>query len=48
MYISMQLLQPLIALAAGVTVLLFPRILNYVIGIYLVLIGVLGLLPHIG
>lgn len=48
MYISMQILQPLIALAAGVAVLLFPRTLHYVIGGYLILIGVLGLLPHIG
>ncbi len=48
MYISMQILQPLIALLAGIAVLIFPRILNYVVAAYLILVGVLGLLPHLG
>ena len=34
---------PLIALIAGILILMVPRILNYVIAIYLILIGVLGL-----
>jgi hypothetical protein len=34
---------PLIALIAGIVILLAPRILNYVIAIYLILIGLLGL-----
>ncbi len=37
-------LQPLIALIAGIVILVYPRILNYVIGIYLIATGVLGLL----
>jgi hypothetical protein len=36
-------LQPLVALIAGVLILLVPRILNYVIAIYLIVIGLLGL-----
>lgn len=40
-------LQPLVALIAGVLILLVPRILNYVIAIYLILIGVLGLFPNL-
>jgi DUF3096 family protein len=35
---------PLIALIAGVVILLVPRVLNYVIALYLILIGLLGLL----
>jgi hypothetical protein len=36
-------LQPLAALIAGVLILLMPRILNYVVAIYLIVVGVLGL-----
>ena len=36
-------IQPLIALIAGVLILLVPRILNYVVAIYLIIVGVLGL-----
>ena len=34
---------PLFALIAGILILLVPRILNYVIALYLIVIGVLGL-----
>jgi hypothetical protein len=46
MQINLQL-QPLIALIAGVLILLAPRILNYVVAIYLILLGVLGLFPNL-
>lgn len=36
-------LQPLVALIAGILILLVPRILNYIVAIYLIVIGVLGL-----
>jgi hypothetical protein len=35
---------PLIALIAGIVILLVPRVLNYVIALYLILIGLLGLI----
>ncbi|HVL71134.1 MAG TPA: DUF3096 domain-containing protein [Beijerinckiaceae bacterium] len=35
--------QPLVALIAGVLILIFPRLLNYIVAIYLILIGVGGL-----
>ena len=35
--------EPLIALVAGILILLVPRILNYVVAIYLIVIGILGL-----
>jgi hypothetical protein len=37
-------LQPVIALIAGILILLFPRILNFVVAIYLIIIGILGLM----
>ena len=36
-------LQPLTALIAGVLILLVPRILNYVVAIYLIVVGAVGL-----
>jgi hypothetical protein len=36
-------LQPLAAIIAGVLILLVPRILNYVVAIYLSVFGILGL-----
>lgn len=35
---------PLVSLLAGISVLLFPRLLNYVVAIYLILVGILGLI----
>ena len=34
---------PLISLIAGVLILLIPRLLNYIVAIYLIVIGVMGL-----
>ena len=36
-------LQPLVALIAGVLILLVPRILNYIVAIYLIVVGIIGL-----
>jgi len=43
MIIGILHIQPLVALLAGVLILLVPRILNYVIAIYLIIVGILGL-----
>ncbi len=40
-------IQPLIALIAGILILIVPRLLNYVVAIYLIIIGVLGLFPNL-
>jgi hypothetical protein len=40
-------LQPLFALVAGILILLVPRILNYIVAIYLILTGILGLGFHL-
>jgi hypothetical protein len=34
---------PLIALIAGILILLIPRLLNYVVAIYLIWVGIAGL-----
>jgi hypothetical protein len=47
MTIDIVSIQPLIALIAGILILLLPRILNYVVAIYLIFIGLIGLWPHI-
>ncbi|BAZ94212.1 hypothetical protein TspCOW1_08260 [Thiohalobacter sp. COW1] len=39
-------LAPLIALVAGILILVQPRLLNIVVAIYLIAVGVLGLLGH--
>jgi hypothetical protein len=36
-------LQPVIALVAGILILVVPKLLNYIVAIYLILIGVVGL-----
>jgi hypothetical protein len=40
-------LQPLIALIAGILIFLVPRLLNYIVAIYLIVIGLIGLFPGI-
>ena len=37
-------LEPLLAIIAGILILVIPRLLNYVIALYLIIIGVLALL----
>jgi hypothetical protein len=34
---------PLISLTAGILILVAPRLLNYIVAIYLIIIGLLGL-----
>ncbi|CAG2153265.1 hypothetical protein LMG31506_04787 [Cupriavidus yeoncheonensis] len=34
---------PLISLIAGILILVIPRLLNYIVAIYLIVIGLLGL-----
>ena len=36
------MLQPIVALLAGILILLIPRILNFVVAIYLIFVGVTG------
>ncbi len=46
-HLDISLLQPGIALIAGILILLMPRLLNLVVAIYLILLGISGLWPHL-
>jgi len=46
-HINQVMLQPIIALIAGIPILVVPRILNYIVAIYLIIVGVLGLWSHL-
>ena len=35
--------EPLVSLIAGILILFMPRLLNYIVAIYLIIIGILGL-----
>jgi len=43
MAITIAHLQPVVALIAGVLILLMPRLLNFIVAIYLIVIGLIGL-----
>jgi hypothetical protein len=37
-------LQPVVALIAGILILMIPRLLNYIVAVYLIVTGILGLM----
>ena len=41
-------LTPLISLLAGILILVVPRLLNYIVAIYLIVIGLIGLFGATG
>ncbi|HXR94417.1 MAG TPA: DUF3096 domain-containing protein [Rhizomicrobium sp.] len=47
MHIDMVVLEPLVTLLFGILILILPRLLNYLIAIYLILVGLVGLFPHL-
>ncbi|MEI9407256.1 DUF3096 domain-containing protein [Mesorhizobium salmacidum] len=47
MHLSQPALTPLISLIAGVLILIMPRLLNYIVALYLIIVGLLGLFPHL-
>ncbi len=44
--ISNQMIEPVVALVAGVLILVRPALLNYIVAIYLIVVGILGLVKH--
>jgi hypothetical protein len=36
--------QPIAALIAGILILMVPRLLNYIVAVYLIIFGILGLI----
>jgi len=47
MHMNIILIQPLVALLIGILILIVPRLLNYLIAIYLIFVGLVGLFPHL-
>lgn len=47
MVISIAHLTPIVSLLAGILILVMPRLLNYIIAIYLIFIGIVGLFPNL-
>jgi hypothetical protein len=43
MTVSIGHLQPIVALVAGILILIMPRLLNYIVAIYLIIVGIIGL-----
>ena len=43
MVIELGHIAPLVALVAGILILILPSLLNYVVAIYLILVGLIGL-----
>jgi hypothetical protein len=47
MYVDVELIRALAALAAGILILVKPKLLNWAVAIYLIVIGVLGLMASL-
>ncbi|MBS7539643.1 DUF3096 domain-containing protein [Ancylobacter lacus] len=47
MNVDVIILQPIVALLAGILILIMPRLLNFIVAIYLIFIGIVGLMGHI-
>ena len=38
---------PIVSLVAGIAILIWPRLLNFIVAAYLIFVGLIGLFPHI-
>ncbi|HEY4125100.1 MAG TPA: DUF3096 domain-containing protein, partial [Rhizomicrobium sp.] len=45
--VNILIVQPLIALIFGILILFLPRLLNYFVAVYLIIIGLIGLWPQL-
>jgi hypothetical protein len=43
MVIGITHLQPIVAIIAGILILIIPRLLNFIVAAYLIIFGILGL-----
>ena len=46
MALSVSMLSPVAALVAGILILIMPRLLNNVVAVYLILVGVIGIVAR--
>ena len=44
MNLDFLIISPIVALIFGILILIVPRLLNYLVAIYLIIVGILGLL----
>jgi hypothetical protein len=44
---DMAVIEPLVAFIFGLLILFVPKLLNYLVAIYLIFVGVVGLWPHV-
>jgi hypothetical protein len=47
MTLDVVVVQPLLALIAGILILVIPRLLNYIVAIYLIVVGLAGIWPRL-
>jgi hypothetical protein len=47
MVITVANLAPIVALIAGILILVMPRLLNIIVAVYLIFIGLIGLFPNL-
>ena len=40
-------IEPILAIVMGILILLMPRFLNYFVAVYLIVVGILGLMRHV-
>ncbi len=45
--LDMAMIMPLVALIFGLLILFVPRMLNFLVAVYLIFVGVIGLWPHL-
>jgi hypothetical protein len=43
MHLTIAHISPLVALLAGILILIMPRLLNFIVAIYLIIVGIVGL-----
>ncbi len=48
MSMNIVVIGPLVALLSGVAILVWPRLLSYIVAFYLILVGVVGLVAEFG
>ena len=48
MDLNIVIIGPLVALLSGIAILIWPRLLNYIVAFYLILVGLVGLITELG
>ena len=46
LFVGVTSISPIVALIAGILILVLPRLLNYIVALYLIVIGLIGLMAR--